>query len=73
MNAIEGGALNFESEELTTKDRYNEFVMTSLRTQWGVSYHDLESEFGAPYLNYFKMMITPFLLDALLFEEEGVI
>jgi len=65
--------LNFESEELTTKDRYNEFVMTSLRTQWGVSYHDLESEFGAPYLNYFKMMITPFLLDALLFEEEGVI
>lgn len=73
MNAVERGVLDFESEELTTKDRYNEFVMTSLRTQWGVSYQDLEAEFGTPYLNYFKMMITPFLLDALLFEEEGVI
>jgi oxygen-independent coproporphyrinogen-3 oxidase len=73
MNAIERGVLNFESEELTTKDRYNEFVMTSLRTQWGVSYQNLESEFGTPYLNYFKMMITPFLHDALLFEEEGVV
>ncbi|RBP31988.1 oxygen-independent coproporphyrinogen-3 oxidase [Oceanihabitans sediminis] len=39
-------------ETLSTKDRYNEYVMTGLRTIWGVSLQKIEQEFGEVYLKY---------------------
>lgn len=73
MRAIAEKKPIFGSEDLSVKDRYNEFVMTSLRTIWGVSYSELEQRFGVSYVHYFKMMSTPFIVDALLFEEDGVV
>jgi oxygen-independent coproporphyrinogen-3 oxidase len=35
-----------ETEKLTVKDRFNEYVMTGLRTIWGVSLDRVEQEFG---------------------------
>ncbi|MDX1278416.1 radical SAM family heme chaperone HemW [Oceanihabitans sediminis] len=39
-------------ETLSTKDQYNEYVMTGLRTIWGVSLQKIEQEFGEVYLKY---------------------
>lgn len=36
MDALSKGMLDFEREELTRRDRFNEFVMTNFRTMWGV-------------------------------------
>jgi coproporphyrinogen III oxidase-like Fe-S oxidoreductase len=33
-------------------DRYNEYVMTGLRTIWGVSLDRIEAEFGQTYSDY---------------------
>ncbi len=46
IKAIQENYLPFEKEELTKKDQFNEYLMTGLRTIWGVSLHKIEEEFG---------------------------
>ena len=64
---------NYGSEILSKRDHYNEYVMTSLRTHWGVSLEVLAQRFGPSYRDYFSMISTPFLLDNLLFEDDGAV
>lgn len=52
LKSLAENVLSVEVETLTTTDRYNEYVMTGLRTVWGVSLDRIEKEFGADYLNY---------------------
>ncbi len=44
----------FSSEELTKDDRFNEYLMTGLRTIWGVSLDKIEQDFGPEYRQYVK-------------------
>jgi len=39
-------------EHLSITDRYNEFVMTGLRTIWGVSLNKITDDFGISYRDY---------------------
>jgi len=41
---------SFEEEVLTTEERYNEYVMTSLRTIWGCDVAIVRQEFGEEYV-----------------------
>lgn len=43
----------FEKEELSRKNRFNECLMTGLRTIWGVSLNKIVSEFGDEFTNNF--------------------
>ncbi|MHB9142145.1 MAG: radical SAM family heme chaperone HemW [Paludibacter sp.] len=45
--AIENNSTYFEVEELSLNDRYNDFVMVSLRTSEGLDLELLESKFGS--------------------------
>ncbi|TNE56258.1 MAG: radical SAM family heme chaperone HemW [Bacteroidetes bacterium] len=42
MKGIEEGQRAFEEENLNPKDRFNEILLTGLRTKWGVSLKELE-------------------------------
>jgi oxygen-independent coproporphyrinogen-3 oxidase len=42
----------FEYEELTSKDAYNEFVMTRLRTMWGIPLIEVQQRFGSLFSQY---------------------
>ncbi|TXK74593.1 radical SAM family heme chaperone HemW [Mesonia sp. HuA40] len=42
----------FEYEELTSKDAYNEFVMTRLRTMWGIPLKEVQQRFGSLFSQY---------------------
>ena len=53
INAINNGQGFFQSEYLSIIDKYNEYVMTGLRTVWGVSLKYLELEFGEKYKEFF--------------------
>lgn len=61
MHAIENGRRQFESEYLDPITRYNECVMTSIRTQWGVPLHDVERKFGRELWQYCMEMARPYL------------
>ncbi|WP_066221860.1 radical SAM family heme chaperone HemW [Formosa haliotis] len=56
-----------EVEILTIKDKYNEYIMTGLRTVWGVSLTYLETEFGSEYKSYLLAQSDKYLKEELLY------
>jgi oxygen-independent coproporphyrinogen-3 oxidase len=66
LKALQKDELPNEVEKLTSKDRYNEYIMTGLRTIWGVSLIRIQQEFGTDYLNYLKQQSQKFISDGLL-------
>ncbi|MCX2478803.1 radical SAM family heme chaperone HemW [Pedobacter sp. MC2016-15] len=50
MSQIAEGKLPETIEELDIYDRFNEYVMTSLRTMWGTDLKKIESDFGKVFL-----------------------
>lgn len=62
-----------EVEVLSVTDRYNEYIMTGLRTIWGVDLNRIEAEFGSEYLNYLNKQSQKFLNDGLLVIDDGVL
>ena len=73
LKYIENNELPIETEILTKSDRYNEYIMTGLRTIWGVSLERIETEFGLEYLNYLKKQSQKFLSDDLLSVENNIL
>ena len=45
IDHLNEGTLSFEKEELNPVDLYNEYVMTGLRTMWGVEKQKLEGDY----------------------------
>ncbi|TVZ52884.1 radical SAM family heme chaperone HemW [Dokdonia sp. Hel_I_53] len=70
IKAITAGELPQEVEKLTLTDSYNEYVMTRLRTKYGVSLNEINSLFGAKFKNYFLEHSKKHLDEHLLFREE---
>lgn len=62
-----------ETEKLTSADRYNEYVMTGLRTIWGVSVERVETELGKMYSDYLIAESERFIEQGLLENLDGVI
>ncbi len=73
LKAIQNNGLPIETETLTISDRYNEYIMTGLRTIWGVSLERIENEFGLDYLNYLLEQAQKFLNDDLLSIENNIL
>jgi oxygen-independent coproporphyrinogen-3 oxidase len=59
MTAINCSERFFDSEELSVTRRYNEYVMTSLRTIWGTSANHINRSFGERYAAYFLKNSEP--------------
>lgn len=49
---IEEAKPKIEIEVLETSSQYNDFILTGMRTKWGVDLNKLETRFGAEYLNF---------------------
>ena len=73
LKSIQEDKLPNEIEILSVMDRYNEYIMTGLRTIWGVSLDKIEAEFGVDYLKYLHKQIQKLLDDDLLFIENNVL
>jgi len=73
IKSIQENNLPKEVEILSITDRYNEYIMTGLRTIWGVSFEKIALEFGNDYLNYCQNQIQKFLKDDLLFVENKIL
>lgn len=51
IKSIQQNILPLEIEELSLNDRFNETIMTGLRTIWGVSLSEIETKFGIDFKN----------------------
>ena len=73
IKSIQENKLPIEIEKLTKTDRYNEYIMTGLRTIWGVSLERIEQEFGKTYLDYLNKQASKFIEDHLLFVDDNIL
>jgi oxygen-independent coproporphyrinogen-3 oxidase len=73
LKSIQENILPIETEILSQSDRYNEYIMTGLRTIWGVSLERIEKEFGSEYLDYLKKQMQKFVNDDLLSVENNIL
>lgn len=73
IKSIQENKLPLETEILSKTDRYNEYIMTGLRTIWGISLDRIENEFGKSYLDYLNQQSAKYIEDHLLFVDENVL
>lgn len=69
IDAINNGTLCFETEELNMKTRFNEYIMTSLRTMWGVDLDYVEKVFDKEGFDYIMNMAGKFIGYGLMKQE----
>jgi len=73
LNSISENKLPIEREILSKNDRYNEYIMTGLRTIWGVSFDKIKNEFGAQYLEYLEILSKKYIDQELLYLDNQVL
>jgi oxygen-independent coproporphyrinogen III oxidase len=62
IKSVNQGIIPCESEQLSMNDRYNEYVLTSLRTAWGADIELIRKNFGQSYQDHF-IKVSHHLLD----------
>ncbi|TDQ30256.1 radical SAM family heme chaperone HemW [Tenacibaculum caenipelagi] len=66
IKAIQEGKLPLEQEKLTIKDQFNEYLMTGLRTIWGVSLEKIAQDFGEEFRKELLKNAEKFITQGLL-------
>ncbi len=72
IKALESGLPYFEEETLSDNNKYNEFVLTRIRTIWGISAKELEQLFGSEKSTYFSKNIHKYINSGLVKLENGI-
>ena len=73
LKAIAENKLPSEIEVLSKTDAYNEYIMTGLRTIWGVSLDKIAAEFGKTYLDYLNQQAQKYIAQDVLFLAENIL
>jgi len=60
IQSVNAGSPLFESEELNVRKRFNEYIMTSLRTMWGIDLDYVEYKFEKEGYDYIVNMSGKF-------------
>lgn len=69
---VSEGRLKFEEETLTPEQKYNEYVMTSLRTMWGCDSCKIKKDFGFPVYDFFRKQVALPIQQELVQETSGI-
>ena len=70
IKSIQDNKLPSKVETLSKQDRYNEYVMTGLRTIWGVSLNKIGTDFGIDYKEHLIASAKKFIKQELLIIED---
>ena len=73
INSLEEGVLPMEVETLTKTDTYNEYIMTGLRTIWGVSLEKVLTDFGPMYKTYLLNQAEKYIDQGLIYVKEDTL
>jgi oxygen-independent coproporphyrinogen-3 oxidase len=80
IKSVRNGIFCAEGEELNIHNKYNEYILTGLRTQWGISLSHILTKFGEEKYNYCIMQVKRYINtgilqingDKLLFSRKGL-
>lgn len=71
LQAVENDGTFWEDEILSPNDQYNDYMITSLRTMWGISNKYLNTAFDPQYAHYFRQEAQPFIGTGHMFCNNG--
>ncbi len=71
IKGLKDDELQFEEEVLSIKEKYNEYIMTTLRTIWGTDLKLIETDFGVNYLDHIKKEANNYFLSGHLIRENN--
>ena len=71
INKINQNETAYEIERLSDIDKHNEFLITSLRTQWGINLSEFESQFGLELKEELMKKANLFIQQADLYVKEN--
>lgn len=69
IKALQKDELPYEKENLSKTDRYNEYIMTSLRTMWGISLTEIANRFGDKYAEFTILQASDWIKQGLLIQK----
>ncbi len=72
IDSIEKGIIPSEKEVLTTSQKFNEYVMTTLRTQWGSDLKVISNQFGAASEKHFLQKANKYLQEKMIERNENI-
>ncbi|MGH2622451.1 MAG: radical SAM family heme chaperone HemW [Sphingobacterium sp.] len=61
LELIQQKELPLETENLSLSDQYNEYVMTGLRTKWGIDLQTIQNKFGSDTRKELLTNVDPYL------------
>jgi oxygen-independent coproporphyrinogen III oxidase len=67
---VQKGQSFFEREQLSKKDSYNEYLLTSLRTIKGIDLEEMEFRFGKEQVSRLHELLSPLLKNGKVVQEE---
>ncbi len=70
IKSIQKNVLPIEVETLSKADKFNEYIMTGLRTIWGISLKKIQEDFGENYKNYLLKQSEIYIKEHLLYIED---
>jgi oxygen-independent coproporphyrinogen III oxidase len=73
ITLISQGEIPCEIEKLTNNDRYNDYILTSLRTMWGADINKVENDFGKLYFDFLIKSSASFLESKHLKKTDNII
>ena len=69
IKSLQENNLPNEIEKLSVNDQFNEYIMTGLRTIWGVSLEKIKDDFGEKYQNILEYQSKKYIQQDLLYIE----
>ena len=72
IKSLKVNSLPLQEETLTLENRYNEYVMTSLRTIWGCSIPIIQKDFSNELAVYFRKEINEYVKENYVFVKNEV-
>ncbi len=71
IRSLKEGKPDFEKEVLTSGQRYNDYILTSLRTMWGTDLEHVAGHFGPGYREYCEAEAKRYISSSLLVQKEN--
>ena len=73
IKSLQENKLPNEVEELSINDQFNEYIMTGLRTIWGISLSKIQNDFGDEYIEYLESQSKKYIHQELLYIENQIL
>ena len=73
IEKLNNNNIYFEEEVLTISQKFNEYILTNLRTKWGININTIKSRFGDKYAWHTKKMMQKWIEKKYIKENNEII